>query len=514
MQRGKPSVCDALTVCLQAFGIVGGDAYSQLAAEDLDEEEGGFAPAHALPPSYASEHDGSMRRPSVTVAKEIVQHLTTKCQHGNIVTVHSEELTFLHDTINMLVEEIGDDGPQGSGSKNVEDLLDKLDSKMRDEQAREYILDEFTHHRRKSVAVLHHVKSLRTPSPVTVHGANKYASERASRRSIQLNELPLHVVQTAETTLEGIDEWRFNVWSTKGLTSRPLKLVGVSIALQYDLCKQLDISDETMRECLSAIDDGYHKNLYHNSYHAADVMQGVHYVLSKIDRPVVLPDLMHAAMLLAAAAHDIGHLGVNNHFLEASYHSLAIRYNNNAILENFHCATFFELLKVESRNIFKNLKKPDFEWIRRVIVKMILATDMSVHGQKLSSFNAKVESQQLNLSDEDDQVEMCCMILHACDVSNCARPWDVYLKWVEPITEEFYRQGDSEAKAGLPVTPMMDRNHPIPTEKFQSGFINAVVLPLFKGLGEVPELDLHEPLSHISKNDAKWKQRIQEKAAS
>ena len=26
------------------------------------------------------------------------------------------------------------------------------------------------------------------------------------------------------------------------------------------------------------------------------------------------------------------------------------------------------------------------------------------------------------------QVEMCCMILHAADVSNCARPWDVYRK--------------------------------------------------------------------------------------
>lgn len=98
------------------------------------------------------------------------------------------------------------------------------------------------------------------------------------------------------------------------------------------------------------------------------------------------------------------------------------------------------------------------------------------------------------------------MMLHAADVSNCARPWDVYLKWVEPITEEFYRQGDSEAKAGLPVTPMMDRNNPIPTEKFQSGFINAIVLPLFKGLGDVPQLDLREPLLNISKNDAKWKQ--------
>jgi len=313
--------------------------------------------------------------------------------------------------------------------------------------------------------------------------------------------------------MEGIDEWGFNVWSTKGLTSRPLKLVGLSIAVQYDLSKQLGIPDETLLACLSDIDDGYHNNLYHNSYHAADVMQSAHFMMSKINKPVELPWLMQAALLLAAAAHDIGHLGVNNHFLEASNHSLAIRYNNHSILENFHAATFFDLLKTESRNIFKNLSKDDFSWIRSVIIKLILATDMSVHGSKLSSFNAKVGDDHLNLTNEDDQVEMCCMMLHASDVSNCARPWDVYLKWVEPITEEFYRQGDSEAKAGLPVTPMMDRNNPIPTEKFQSGFINAIVLPLFKGLGEVPQLDLREPLLNISKNDAKWKQTILEKAS-
>ena len=170
------------------------------------------------------------------------------------------------------------------------------------------------------------------------------------------------------------------------------------------MSKQLNIPDETLLACLSAIDDGYHNNLYHNSYHAADVMQASHFMLTKIKEPVELPWLMHAALLFAAAAHDIGHLGVNNHFLEASYHSLAIRYNNHAILENFHCASFFELLKTEDRNIFKNLPKADFGWIRSVIVKMILATDMSVHGSKLTSFNAKVEDDHLNLNNEDDQV--------------------------------------------------------------------------------------------------------------
>lgn len=33
----KPTLCEAVSICLQALGVVGGDAYSQLAAEDLDE---------------------------------------------------------------------------------------------------------------------------------------------------------------------------------------------------------------------------------------------------------------------------------------------------------------------------------------------------------------------------------------------------------------------------------------------------------------------------------------------
>ena len=102
------------------------------------QEEGGFAPRSALPPSYASEHATSMRQPSAKVATDIVsgsvpsllpspphvspcappphspdslslslslaaqvRHLTTKCQHGNIVTVNSEDLTFLSGTFSL-----------------------------------------------------------------------------------------------------------------------------------------------------------------------------------------------------------------------------------------------------------------------------------------------------------------------------------------------------------------------------------------------------------------------------
>ena len=53
-----------------------------------------------------------------------------------------------------------------------------------------------------------------------------------------------------------------------------------------------------------------------------------------------------------------------------------------------------------------------------VIVKMILSTDMSVHGSKLTSFNAKVESQQLDLTHEDNQVRFNsgCSAAQPCDM--------------------------------------------------------------------------------------------------
>ena len=45
--------------------------------------------------------------------------------------------------------------------------------------------------------------------------------------------------------------------------------------------------------------------------------------------------------------------------------------------------------------------------------------------------------------------------------------------------QEFYAQGDQEREMGLAVTPFLDRTKPIPEEKFQSGFIKAIVRPLY-----------------------------------
>ena len=50
------------------------------------------------------------------------------------------------------------------------------------------------------------------------------------------------------------------------------------------------------------------------------------------------------ALLLAGAMHDVAHPGTNNAFQVNAGADIALRYNDHAVLENFHCATGFRLM--------------------------------------------------------------------------------------------------------------------------------------------------------------------------
>jgi hypothetical protein len=108
------------------------------------------------------------------------------------------------------------------------------------------------------------------------------------------------------------------------------------------------------------------------------------------------------------------------------------------------------------------------------------------------------------LADAGAQTLVLQIALHAADVSNPTKPWSLYLRWVDWLLEEYYAQGDLERTRGLPVTPMLDRERPIPLPKFQLGFLNAIVLPLFQELARVPGVSMDEPLAHLRANMAEW----------
>jgi hypothetical protein len=57
--------------------------------------------------------------------------------------------------------------------------------------------------------------------------------------------------------------------------------------------------------------------------------------------------------------------------------------------------------------------------------------------------------------------------------------WHFLCRWVHCLEEEFYRQGDCEKKASLPISPLFDRTKPGVT-KSQIGFFDVVALPLYQ----------------------------------
>ncbi|VDN14913.1 unnamed protein product [Dibothriocephalus latus] len=70
-------------------------------------------------------------------------------------------------------------------------------------------------------------------------------------------------------------------------------------------------------------------------------------------------------------------------------------------------------------------------------------------------------------------------MVHCADLSNTAKPLDLYTRWMNRLMEEFFLQGDRERAAGLDISPMCDRQTAT-VEKSQVSFIDFISHPLWE----------------------------------
>lgn len=103
--------------------------------------------------------------------------------------------------------------------------------------------------------------------------------------------------------------------------------------------------------------------------------------------------------------------------------------------------------------------------------------------------------------------------LHACDVGNPVRPFNISKQWSHLVLDEFWKQGDQEKAVGLPVSFLCDRNTTnIPSS--QIGFINGITLPLWGMLTEVMP-GLQPFIDNAKQNIKEWEDiAIKEKEES
>ena len=50
-------------------------------------------------------------------------------------------------------------------------------------------------------------------------------------------------------------------------------------------------------------------------------------------------------------------------------------------------------------------------------------------------------------------------MIHAADLSNPTKPLELYIIWVDLISQEFFSQGDKERENGLDISPMCDKDN-------------------------------------------------------
>lgn len=179
--------------------------------------------------------------------------------------------------------------------------------------------------------------------------------------------------------------------------------------------------------------------LYHNFRHAVDVLQSLFYFLLQIGLLPLYPNTKPPpfandkspiakllgpfeamTLLISAIGHDVGHPGVNNMFLVKLNAPLAQLYNDQSVLEAFHCAAYSQILRRHWPAVFHD------NAIRRLMISSILATDMGVHSDymgRLGNLQSKIHESQVTEGWSPKDIETnrnlaCGLLIKCADISN------------------------------------------------------------------------------------------------
>ena len=103
-------------------------------------------------------------------------------------------------------------------------------------------------------------------------------------------------------------------------------------------------------------------------------------------------------LTLTGAIHDYEHGGFNNAYLSKTKDILAIRYNDQSVLENHHVAAAFHIMQSSSHmNVFKSLDQASYKASRQEMIKMVLGTDMASHFKTIGVIKNRLSSGELDL---------------------------------------------------------------------------------------------------------------------
>ena len=275
------------------------------------------------------------------------------------------------------------------------------------------------------------------------------------------------------SSYSSIETKEFDIFNfeTKVGKENTLYLIGFYIYKKFDFSKI--IKQKKYENWCKKIAAGYSRlNPYHTDLHGADVTQTCFLSLlqENVKEISKMDNIDICSLILSCMCHDYKHFGLNNNFLRLTKHKLAIRYNDISILENMHISETFKLINSNPDcDIFSGVDKTTYEKMRKKMIACVLSTDMFYHSHHIQFMKDLIDKKDLK---QEDNQQYMNLLIHAADISNPTKPFNIYLKWAKLVVEEFCQQGDKEKALGLVCTN--DRNK-IKLSTNQIGFIDYVV---------------------------------------
>lgn len=222
-------------------------------------------------------------------------------------------------------------------------------------------------------------------------------------QTVRAQIMPLALKSTnsfVSDCLKDISNWSFDIFElAKVSNGRPLLFLGMALFEAYGIQSALHVDPSHMESFLTAVEGSYRaKNTYHNSTHAADVLHSMHYYMDVIGLRKYLSALDIFSCIISAAIHDVDHPGFNNAYMVATDSDLALRYNDQTVLENHHCFKGFDIIfNRPNCNLLQSFPNDlrhkvlfglTFQ-LRQTVISMVLATDMSNHFEYIGKFKNK-----------------------------------------------------------------------------------------------------------------------------
>lgn len=241
---------------------------------------------------------------------------------------------------------------------------------------------------------------------------------------------------------------------------------------------RLRVNPVTLKDFLRNIATYYKDVPYHNLHHAFCVTQfaaALYYscIIDPLNKSkggkaknkddVMLPSSLEYSMfasLIAVVSHDAGHDGFSNGFHVSSKSPLAKTFFKQSPQENHHISLCTSVLGMHGCDVFENWSDEYRLFVRNLISNSILATDMRLHDDVLgeltdlatkckeeggdcltllsiyaaaSSYPTAGEafSEELHYQ----LLSMARIILHAADISNAVRPFEISSTFVDKLGE-------------------------------------------------------------------------------